>query len=542
MREWTILDLQAAYRSGETTPRDVCREYLARIEEIDRDGPGVNSVIEVNPDAIAIAEEATRAYKTPRNGEAEDTPVGLLHGIPVLIKDNIDTGDQMKTTAGSRALVDEPTPKDAYIVKRLRAEGAIILGKTNLSEWANFRSSRSNSGWSSRGGQTRNPYVLDRTPCGSSSGSGAAIAANLAVVAIGTETDGSVTCPSAQNSLVGLKPTMGLISRTGIIPISASQDTAGPMARTVTDAAILLEAIAGADPEDEVTAGAGELLNRMGAGSIIGGGTSAAPEAATGEQSGAGRAASVVTSRAAIAASLSGASLEGRRIGIGRGGFLDSHRHRESLAVFNAAVEAMRAAGAETVDVEMPSMEEVSPHELTVLLYEFKAGLEAYFARRGGSIHGLADIIAWNKAHADVAMPVFGQEHMEEALECGPLTDEKYQTALRESRRLAGEDGLLKLLEEQNLDAIAGASNGPAWIIDHMIGDYYSGGRMSTAPAVSGAPHLTLPIGYVNQLPMGISLVGALGSDADLLAMGFALESRINARRPPEFIPSLGLR
>ncbi len=494
MREWTIEELQRAYANGETTPEEVCSNYLERIEEIDRNGPKVNSVIEINPDALEIARTQSNAQQT-----------GLLHGIPVLIKDNIDTSDRMKTTAGSLALVDAPTPSDAFVVKRLREEGAIILGKTNLSEWANFRSSRSNSGWSSRGGQTRNPYVLDRSPCGSSSGSGAAIAANLAVVAIGTETDGSVTCPSAHNSLVGLKPTMGLVSRTGIIPISASQDTAGPMARTVADAAILLRAMIGADPEDAVT----------------------------------GDAATITTGLADV----ENDDLDGKRIGIVRDKALESHRNREWLALFNAAVKALGEAGAVIVDpIEMPAMEEVAKNELTVLLYEFKAGLESYLNRRGGDLQSLEDIVRWNNDHADSVLRLFGQEHMNEALECGSLADEKYVTALRESRRLAGEEGLIKLLREENLDALAGFSNGPSWIIDHMVGDYYTGGGMSRAPAVSGAPHLTLPIGYVNSLPVGISLVGAHGADGDLLRMGYTLESRLKARRAPEFIPTLGLR
>ena len=492
MREWTITELHEAYRSGETDPLEVTEAYLARIAEYDSSGPTVNSIIEVNPDARTLAEDSAAAV---REGRAS----GLLHGIPVLIKDNVDTNDRMKTTAGSLALVDEPTPEDAFLVRRLREEGAIILGKTNLSEWANFRSTRSNSGWSSRGGQTRNPYALDRTPCGSSSGSGAAIAANFAVVAVGTETDGSVTCPAAHNSLVGLKPTVGTVSRTGIIPISASQDTAGPMARTVRDAAILLQAIAGRDAEDASGFEPGDYLAEL------------APDA-----------------------------LRGKRIGVIR----EYVGHPGMQEPFENAIAALRDCGAEIVDdVKMPDTSAAGEHELTVLRYEFKQGLADYFARRAArgtpagaaTIHSIDDVIHSNEQHASEVLKLFGQEHMVAAAECGPLTDEAYRNALAESRRIAGEEGVLKVLTDLELDALCAPTNGPSWLIDHVNGDYYTGGRMSSGPAISGCPHLTLPAGYHHGLPMGVSLVTTHRNDAALLGMAHALESVLRARRPPEF-------
>jgi amidase len=488
MREWTIAGLQEAYRSGETTPNAVIAGYLARIDEIDTGDGSLNSVIELNSEARSLAESAT---STLRDG----SPSGLLFGVPVLLKDNIDTSDGMKTTAGSLALLDTPPPEDAFLVRRLREEGAIILGKTNLSEWANFRSTRSNSGWSSRGGQTRNPYALNRTPCGSSSGSGAAIAANLAVVAVGTETDGSVTCPSAHNSLAGLKPTIGTISRSGIIPISASQDTAGPMARTVRDAAILLQAMAGRDDRDEASFESADFLREL------------TPDA-----------------------------LQGRRIGIIRE-YATNPGMKEPL---ENVIAALRECGAEIIDgVEMPDIQAAGEHELTVLRYEFKHGLAEYFARRGGAIRSIDDIIAFNSDHSDEVMPLFGQEQMIAAAECGPLTDEAYRTALQESRRIAGTEGVLRVLAENRLDALCAPTNGPSWIIDHVNGDYYTGGRMSSGPAISGCPHLTLPAGYHRGLPIGISLIAMHQHDAELLGMGYALEQALRARRPPRFTPAV---
>ena len=499
MREWTIDELHEAYRRGTTTPVAVCEEYLHRIEQVSARGPAINAVIEVNPQALEIARDC--AASGPKE-------FGLLHGIPVLLKDNIDTGDRLQTTAGSLALVGAPPPRDAFLVERLRAEGAIILGKTNLSEWANFRSTRSNSGWSSRGGQTRNPYVLDRNPCGSSSGSGAAIAANLAVVALGTETDGSVTCPAAHNSLVGVKPTLGTVSRTGIIPVAASQDTAGPMARTVRDAAFLLQATAGRDELDAATFAAADYL-----------------------------------------ACLDASFLAGKRIGVARNG---ADVHRGTVAPFKAALAAIEAAGATLVDpANLPDSGRMHEHELTVLHYEFRHGLAAYFERRFGTAAGSAaagdvrrggsglrtvdEVISFNEEHADEVLRYFGHEHMVAAAACGPLTDEEYREALRESRQLAGPDGLEALFGSHQLDALVAPTNGPAWLIDHVNGDYYTGGRMSSAPAISGAPHITLPMGYYRGLPLGLSFVGRFGDDARLLGMAYAFEQATRVRRPPQF-------
>ena len=490
MREWTISELHDAYRDGTTDPVAVCRDYLARIEEIDRSGPAINAVLEVNPEALDVAAE--RAAEIADRG-----PAGLLDGVPVLLKDNIDTGDAMKTTAGSLALLDAPQPADAFFVGRLRAEGAIILGKTNLSEWANFRSTHSNSGWSSRGGQTRNPYVTDRTPCGSSSGSGAAIAANLAVVAVGTETDGSVTCPASHASLAGLKPTVGAVSRTGIVPISASQDTAGPMARTVRDAATLLQAMAGRDPEDPASFEPGDYLARLNAN-----------------------------------------SLSGARIGVARN---RADVHREAAAPFAKVLEALASAGAVLVDpVEMPDLSEASRHELTVLRYEFRQGLFDYFARRNRDadsprIRTIDDVIRFNDEHADEVLRLFGHEHMIGASECGSLDDEAYRTARAESLRIAGAEGVEALLAEHELDAIVAPTNGPSWLIDHVNGDYYTGGAMSTGPAIAGLPHITVPMGYAHDLPLGVSFVAGRGEDARLLGIAYAYEQANPVRRAPRY-------
>lgn len=505
MREWTIGELHEAYDNG-TTPLEICGNYLDRIESIDRTGPAINAIIEVNPDARAIAESLHEELAARRDSEARRELFAQkpLFGVPVLLKDNIDTGDRMKTTAGSLALADAVTPTDAPVVTRLREAGALILGKTNLSEWANFRSSNSNSGWSSRGGQTRNPYVLDRTPCGSSSGSGAAIAANVAVVAVGTETDGSITCPAAHNSLVGLKPTIGTVSRTGIIPISASQDTAGPMARTVTDAAILYGVLAGHDAEDPASL-PGSFFTALD-----------------------------------VHAPLRPDALRGARLGVAR--TLVSLR-RGADQSFTRALEALADAGAVIVDdADLPDLDEAREHELTVLLYEFRQGLADYFARRDDpKIRTIDDVIAFNREHADTVLRLFGQEHMERAAGCGPLTEERYVKARAESVRMAGTDGLFALLDRMELDALIAPTNGAAWLIDHVNGDYYTGGGMSTAPAISGAPHLTVPSGYHHGLPMGLSIAGRPGHDARLLGIGYAIEQIIAARRPPEFIPSVGL-
>ncbi len=497
MREWTIDELHEAYDAGTTNPVAVCEEYLDRIARIDAGGPAIKAVIEVNPQALEIARACV---------PSGSRKPGLLHGIPVLLKDNIDTGDRMQTTAGSLALVGAPSPRDAFLVGRLRAEGAIILGKTNLSEWANFRSPESNSGWSSRGGQTRNPYALDRNPSGSSSGSAAGIAANLAVVAVGTETDGSVTSPASHTSIVGVKPTLGTVSRTGIIPVAASQDTAGAMARTVRDAAVLLQATAGRDELDEATFAPADFLAHLDAG-----------------------------------------FLKGKRIGVARN---CAGVHRGTVEPFERALAAIEAAGAALVDpADLPDFGPMHEHELTVLHYELRHGLAAYFARRFGGRRGpgrdsrprtIEEVIAFNEEHADEVLRHFGHERMTRAAACGPLTDEAYREALRESKRLAGPDGLERIFEAHGLDAMVAPSNGPAWLIDHVNGDYYTGGRMSSAPAISGAPHITLPMGYYRGLPLGISFVGRFGDDARLLGMAYAFEHATRIRRPPDFKPSVG--
>lgn len=568
MREWTIAELHQAYRSGEIDPLSITKRYLERIDRIDRSGPSINSIIEINPDALDIAQELTDQLSQWQR-EAR----GLLFGIPILLKENIDTGDRMLTTAGSLALVDAPAPEDAFLVRRLRAEGAIILGKTNPSEWANFRSTRSNSGWSSRGGQSRNPYVLDRNPCGSSSGSAGAIAANLAVAAVGTETDGSVTCPAAHCSLVGLKPTIGTVSRSGIIPISASQDTAGPIARTAADAAILLQAMAGRDPEDPACHEPADYLSDLS--------QEAAPPGQFGAPAG-----SAQKSRG------NAGYLTGKRIGVARS---QADVHPSAAKPFADALRSLEAAGAVLVDpTDLPDLSAAAQHELTLLRYEFKQGLADYFARRNGGAGGggggggaapdnanaagsgraetdggrtgpappdkapatgggpgppapnrttirtIHDIIAFNEAHADSVLKLFGQEHMLAAAECGPLTDQDYQRARSEAQRIAA-SAIDDLLQTHRLDAIVAPTNGPAWLIDHVNGDYFTGGAMSTAPAISGYPHITLPMGYHRGLPLGLSLIAGYRADATLLAFAHAFELASPVRRPPEYAPTLGL-
>jgi amidase len=498
MQEWTVGELHEAYRSGRTDPLRVCREYLERIEAIDRSGPNLNSIIETNPEALRVAEEQSARLRDAPESFSEH---GLLAGVPVLLKDNIDTSDAMHTTAGSLALVDAPTPEDAFLVARLREHGAIILGKTNLSEWANFRSTHSNSGWSSRGGQTRNPYVLDRSPCGSSSGSAAAIAANLAVIAVGTETDGSITCPAAQNSLVGIKPTVGSVSRRGVIPISFSQDTAGPIARTVADAAVLLAAMAGPDADDPASTN----------------------EAVRGGED--------------CTVHLDAGFIRGRRIGVPRAS--DAWR-KPVAAAFAEACASLEAAGAVLVRVDLPDFGEAGGHEYTVLLYEIRHSLDAYLRGRGGAITSFDELIAYNEKHADAVMPFFGQEHLLKAATCDSLDAEEYREALREAKRIAGADGIFSLLESHELDAIAAPSNGLAWLIDPVNGDYPTGGGFSRGPAISGAPHITVPMGYHRELPLGLSFAGAFGDDARLIGIAYGFERAHPVRRPPRFVPTLG--
>src|SRR5690606_7492112 len=429
---------------------------------------------------------------------AAGTVRGPLHGIPVLLKDNIDAVP-MVNSAGSLALAGNRPADDAFFVQRLREAGAVLLGKTNLSEWANFRSTRSTSGWSSRGGQTKNPYVLDRNPCGSSSGTGTAIAANLAAVGVGTETDGSIICPSAVAGLVGIKPTVGLVSRDGIIPISISQDTAGPMARSVADAAALLTAMAGADPADPAGAAAQ------------------------------GHVASDYT------AFLDAGALAGKRIGVLRAAM---GYHPDVDAMTEAAIATMKAAGAEVVDVEVPGYEKWGDAEYQVLLYEFKDGLDKYLAGAVDSPQTLEALIAWNREHAAEAMPFFGQEIFEQAQAKGPLTDKAYLEAKAKARRMAGADGLQMTLDEQDLDAIVAPSMSPAWLTDHVLGDHFVGAGYGMA-AVAGTPSITVPAGESHGLPIGITFMGPAWSEPGLIALAYSFEQLTHARRPPEFLPTL---
>jgi amidase len=490
--EATIADLQSRMERGSETARSIAAAYLDRIERLDRSGPTVNSVIEVNPDALAIADALDKERK-------EKGPRGPLHGIPVLIKDNIDTADRMQTTAGSLALdpLNSPRPpRDAFLVERLRAAGALILGKTNLSEWANFRSLRSTSGWSGRGGQTRNPYALDRSPSGSSSGTGAAIAASFAAVGIGTETDGSVVSPSSVQGLVGIKPTVGLVSRAGVVPIAASQDTAGPMCRTVTDAAILLTALAGKDPRDPATVAAEGIAD--------------------------------------YAQGLDPAALAGARIGVVRvQGF---GKNPAVDAIFDGAVAALRKLGATVLDpVDLAwSTKELDDAEYEVLLYEFKDGMAKYLAERGGPMKNLADLIAWNDAHRDREMPWFGQEIFHAAQAKGPLSDEAYQKARQFCVDGARTKGIEATLAADRLDAIVTPTNGFPWLIDWVNGDAYTGGSSSIA-AVAATPSITVPAGLAFGLPVGLSFSGPAWSEAKLIRYAYAFEQGTKARRPPTF-------
>ncbi len=493
--EATVGDLQARMTKGTLTSRALTQAYLTRIAAIDKAGPTLRSVIEVNPDALAIAAE--------RDAERRAGKVrGPLHGIPVLVKDNLDSADKMQTTAGSLALVGAPAPRDSFVVEQLRAAGAVLIGKTNLSEWANFRSTHSSSGWSARGGQVKHAYVLDRNPCGSSSGSGTAIAANLATLGIGTETDGSIICPSSIGGIVGLKPTVGLVSRAGIIPISASQDTAGPMCRTVRDTALVLQAIAGRDPRDSAT--------------------QAAPAGVPDYVSG-----------------LTADALKGARIGVARNlaGF-----HTKVDAVFEQALEALKRAGAVLIDpVTVPNVGKYDEAENIVLQYEFKDGLNAYLAGRGGTVKHktLSALIAYNRNDAAREMPWFGQEIFEQSEARGPLTDKAYVDALATCRRLSRAEGLDALFAQQQLDAIVAPSNGPSWTTDLVNGDHFGGGNTSVA-AVAGYPSLTVPMGYTSELPLGLSFTGLAWTEAKLLAYGYAFEQATKVRKAPRFLRTIG--
>ncbi len=475
-------------QKGQMTSEQITTWYLARIRTID---PQINSMIEINPDAIAIAREKDRER---RNRMVK----GPLHGIPVVIKDNIDTADKMKTTAGSLALVDAPTPKqDAFIVTKLREAGAVIIGKTNLSEWANFRDNDSISGWSGRGGQTRNPYILDRNPCGSSSGSGAAIAANLAAIAIGTETDGSILCPSSINGIVGLKPTVGLVSRSGIIPISATQDTAGPMCRTVADAAYLMDAIEGPDANDQgMRPGKWE--------------------------------------RSSYANSLKADGLRGARIGVARDYW---GRNATVDKVTNAALEAMKRAGAELIDVKFPNRSKFGDAEFIVLKYEFKDGLEKYLRQRGSRHKTLDDLIKFNNENAARELKYFGQSIMTDSAKLGDLNTKEYKDALETCRKYAREEGIDDAVEKNKLDAIVGPSNAPTWMIDTVSGDCGSGYVSSSSmAAVAGYPNITVPAGFAKELPIGISFFGKAFTEHTLIKLAYSFEQATKARRKPKFL------
>ncbi len=493
--ELTVAELQAGMKSGKWTARSLVEKYLSRIEDIDKRGPAVNAVIELNPDAHEIAETLDKERKA-------GTTRGALHGIPVLIKDNIDTADRMTTTAGSLALAGSVPLKDSFIAQRLRAAGAVLLGKTNLSEWANIRSSHSTSGWSGRGGQTRNPYALDRNPCGSSSGSGVAIAANLAAVAVGTETDGSVVCPSSANSLVGIKPTLGLVSRSGIIPIAHSQDTAGPMTRTVSDAATLLTALAGVDPADSIT-----LESR-------------------------GKAQTDYTQF------LDANGLKGARIGVARK-FFGFNDHVDKL--INAAVDVMKSLGATLVDpAEIETAGKFDDTELEVLLYELKADLNKYLASLGprAPVRSLKEVIEFNERNAAREMPYFGQDLFIKAEAKGPLTSKDYVQALAKNRRLSRAEGIDAVMTKHKLDAMVAPTGGPPWPTDLLNGDHFTGGYSSPS-AVAGYPHITVPAGYVQGLPVGLSFFGRAYSEPTLIKLAYAYEQATKLRRPPRFLPTV---
>jgi amidase len=493
LEETTIDELQSRMRSGAETSHSLTQQYLARIDAIDQRGPAINAVIELNPDALSIAAQLDAERKS---GKVR----GPLHGIPILIKDNIDTADRMHTTAGSLALEANIAARDSVVAERLRRAGAVILGKTNLSEWANFRSTHSTSGWSGRGGQTRNPYALDRTPSGSSSGSGSATAASCCAAAIGTETDGSVTSPAAAAALVGIKPTVGLIGRSGIVPISHSQDTAGPMARTVRDAAILLGALVGVDPRDSAT------------------------RASTGH------------SRTDYTAELDKSGLRGARIGVARKHF--TGYSRDTDLVFERALDLMKQQGAVIVDpAEIATAGQTDDSEFDVLLYEFKADLDAYLRALAPNVavHSLADVIAFNAKNAARELRYFGQEIMEQSVKKGPLTERKYLDELARNRRLMGARGIDATIAKYKLHAIVAPTQGPADLIDLVNGDAGGRGSFTSPAAVAGYPHVTVPMGFVRGLPVGISFVGGAWSEPALLRLAYAFEQAAPARRKPAF-------
>lgn len=497
LEEMTIADLQEEMQSGRLTASSITEMYLSRIDNIDRSNQMLRSVLEVNPDALAIADT--------RDAERKEGHVyGPLHGIPIIIKDNIDTADKMQTTAGSLALLGSKVPKDAFIVQQLRKAGAIILGKSNLSEWANFRSTRSSSGWSARGGQTKNPYVLDRNPCGSSSGSGTSVSANLCSAAIGTETDGSIVCPSNATGIVGIKPTIGLISRSGIIPIAHSQDTAGPMARTVHDAAILLESLTGIDLEDEAT----------------------------------------IKSKGKLSTDytqfLDLNGLKNARVGVARNTF---GFHEKVDKLMEDAIYVMKQLGAEIIDpANIETAGKFRDSEFEVLLYEFKADLNKYLSRLRPSaqVKTLKDIIEFNEKNREKEMPYFEQEIFLMAEKKGPLTDEAYLKAIKKNHQLAAVEGIDKTIRQHKLDAIIAPTRNPAWPTDLVNGDHGLGGSSSYA-AVAGYANITVPAGYVFGLPVGISFFAGAFSEPTLIKLAYAFEQATKFRQPPKFLPTLEL-
>jgi amidase len=494
--EITISDLQVGMKSGRFTARSLVEMYSARIDSIDKHGPAINSILELNPDALSIADALDQERKA-------QGPRGPMHGIPVLIKDNLDTADKMMTTAGSLALVGSKPAQDSAVAQKLRSAGAVILGKTNLSEWANIRSSHSTSGWSGRGGLTRNPYALDRNPCGSSSGTGAGISANLCAVGIGTETDGSIVCPSSANGLAGIKPTVGLVSRSGIIPISHSQDGAGPMCRTVCDAATLLGALTGIDPRDSATA------------------------------------ASQGKSFTDYTQFCDPNGLKDARIGVARKsfGFSDAVD-----ALMEQALDAMKKQGATVVDpADIETLGKFDESELLVFTYELKADLNAYLARLGpeAPVHTLKDIIDFNDRNRQKEMPYFGQDLFLKAEAKGPLTETAYLEALEKNHQLARTEGIDATMDRYHLDAIVAPTGGPAWLTDLINGDHFTGGS-SNAAAVAGYPNINVTAGFISGLPVGISFFGRAWSEPTLIRLAFAFEQATKARQAPRFLSTIG--
>jgi amidase len=498
IEEITIAELQSALSSGQITARQLAETYIKRIQEIDQQGPQLRSVIEINPDALAIADalDSERQTKGPR---------GALHGIPILLKENIATTDRMETTAGSLALLGSRPAQEAFIAQKLREAGAVILGKANLSEWANFRSTASSSGWSARGGQTRNPYVLDRTPCGSSSGSAVAVAANLIAAAIGTETDGSILCPAAMNGVVGIKPTVGLTSRSGVIPIAHSQDTVGPFGRTVADTALLLGALTGIDPRDPAT------------------------------QASEGKFYSDYT------VFLDPNGLQGARIGVPRESFFSYSPKTDAL--INQAIERMRELGAEIIDpADIPTIKQItaSESEMKVLQWEFKANLNKYLSELASSpVRSLEEIIRFNVQHAEQELKYFGQEHFLKAQETTTLNDPEYLAALAENHLLSQKEGIDAVMDAHNLDALVMPTNSPAWCIDLVNGDHILEGGSSQIAALAGYPAINVPAGFTFELPVGITFIGRAFSEATLIKLAYAFEQATKARRKPKFLPTL---